>query len=97
MSLVKLEFGAKKVRLEKFIPRGKGQFYEVDCPFCETNQCVQTRKFHQGIRCINPRCQAMLYFPTKTATQDMLPRELTIMVHGMRTRIDWEAEGGAAR
>lgn len=75
------------------MPRGRGEFYEVDCPFCGTNQIVQTRKFHQGVRCHNVECRAMLYYSTKTATRDMLPQELTIVVHGLRTRIDWK--GGA--
>ena len=93
MNMVRLDFGAEKLPMELFMPRGRGEFYEVDCPFCGTNQIVQTRKFHQGVRCHNVECRAMLYYPTKTATRDMLPRELTIVVHGLRTRIDWK--GGA--
>lgn len=80
--------------MERYMPRGRGEFYEVDCPFCDTNQTVQTRKFHQGVRCHG--CKAMLRFCTHDATQDMLPKELTVLVHGLRTRIGWN-EGGGAR
>lgn len=94
MNLVKLDFGAERRRLERFMPRGKGEFYEVDCPFCETNQLVQTRKFHQGVRCHNPDCRAMLRYCSGDATRDMLPRDQTIVVHGLRTRVGWD-KGGA--
>lgn len=86
-SLVKIDFGAEKRPLEQFTPRGRGEFYEVDCPFCNSNQIVQTRKFHQGIRCNNPNCRAMLYYPTKNATRDLLPKNETVLVHGLRTSI----------
>ena len=93
MSMVRLDFGAEVRPLERYMPRGKGEFYEVDCPFCERNQLVQTRKFHQGVRCANPDCRAMLRFCLGEATRDLLPRNQTIVVHGLRTRIGWE--GGA--
>lgn len=95
MSMVKLDFGAEARRLERFTPRGDGEWYEVDCPFCGTNQLVQTRKFHQGVRCQDMECRAMLRFCTHDATRDMLPREQTIMHHGLRTRIGWD-KGGAS-
>ncbi len=94
MSMVKLDFGAETRPLERYMPREKGEFYEVDCPFCNTNQLVQTRKFHQGVRCHNPECRAMLRYCTHDATRDLLPRDQTIVVHGLRTRIGWE-NGGA--
>ena len=90
MKMVKLDFGAERRRLERFMPRGKGEFYEVDCPFCDTNQLVQTRKFHQGIRCNNPECRAMLKLPTTDATRDMMPKANTVLVHGLRTQIGWK-------
>ena len=98
MSMVKLDFGAETRRLERFTPRGRGEWYEVDCPFCGTNQLVQTRKFHQGVRCLDKECRAMLRYCTGDATRDMLPRELTVMVHGLRTRIalGFEPEKGGA-
>ncbi len=90
MKLARLDFGAEARPLERYMPRGKGEFYEVDCPFCELNQIFQTRKFHQGVRCHNPDCRAMLRFCLGDATRDMLPRDQTIVVHGLRTRIGWE-------
>jgi phage terminase large subunit GpA-like protein len=87
MSMVKVDFGAETRPLERYMPRGKGEWYEVDCPFCGQNQLVQTRKFHQGVRCQVKECRAMLYFCTHQATRDMLPREHTVMIHGLRTRI----------
>ncbi len=93
MSMVKIDFGAETRPLERYVPRGKGEWYEVDCPFCGRNQLVQTRKFNQGVRCQGGECRAMLYFCTHEATRDMLPVERTAMVHGLRTRIGWK-EGG---
>lgn len=90
MSMVRLDFGAEVRPLERYTPRGKGEFYEVDCPFCGRNQIVQTRKFHQGVRCDNADCRAMLRFCMGEATRDMLPREQTVVVHGLRTRLGWE-------
>lgn len=92
MSMVKLDFGAEVRPLERYMPRGRGEWYEVDCPFCETNQLVQTRKFHQGVRCHNEACRAMLNYCTKDATRDLLPREETVMVDGMRTRVGLDME-----
>lgn len=88
--MVKLDFGAETRPLERYMPRGKGEWYEVDCPFCGRNQLVQTRKFHQGVRCDSPDCRAMLRFCTHDATRDLLPRELTVMVHGLRTRLSYK-------
>lgn len=93
MSMVKVDFGAETRPLERYMPRGNGEWYEVDCPFCGRNQLVQTRKFHQGVRCDSPNCRAMLRYGEKDATRDLLPKELTIMVHGLRTRIGWEKGG----
>ncbi|MBR4614868.1 MAG: hypothetical protein IKO55_04625 [Kiritimatiellae bacterium] len=87
--MLKLDFGAEARPLERYTPRGVG-YYEVDCPFCETNQLVQTRKFHQGVRCVNAGCRAMLRFCTRDATRDLLPANETVIVHGLRTRIGWE-------
>ena len=97
MKLVRLDFGAEKRPIERFMPRGKGEFYEVDCPFCDTNQLVQTRKFRQGIRCRNPDCRAMLYYPMHNATRDMLPANETVLVHGLRTSIAQAQKEGAAQ
>lgn len=94
MSMVKLDFGAEVRPLEAYMPRWRGEFYEVDCPFCETNQLLQTRKFHQGVRCKNPQCRAKLRYCTHDATRDMMPRHLTRMVCGLRTRIDVDLTGG---
>lgn len=89
MSMVKLDYGAEVRKLERYMPRGHyGEYYEVDCPFCETNQLVQTRKFHQGVRCQKPDCRAMLRAGLWDATRDLMPKELTVMRHGMRTRCD---------
>ena len=91
--LVKLDFGAEVRPLEMYVPRCGGD-YEVDCPFCGTNQLVQSRKFHQGVRCNNPACRAMLQYCTHDATRDMMPKNQTIILHGLRTRCDIDLEGG---
>ena len=96
MSMVKLDYGAEVRPLERYMPRGRGELYEVDCPFCETNQLVQTRKFHQGVRCHNDKCRAMLRYPSHDATRDMMPLELTVMRHGLRTRMDLPEDAPAA-
>ena len=96
MKLVKIDFGAEVRPLENLMPRGPN-YYEVDCPFCGTSNLVQTRKFHQGVRCNLPSCRAMLYYCMKTATKDMLPTCETIMFHGLRGRagsISTDAEKG---
>lgn len=99
MSMVKLDYGAEVRQLERYMPRGRGEWYEVDCPFCETNQLVQTRKFHQGVRCKNPECRAMLNYCTHDATRDLLPKNQTVVWHGLRGRagidgLEASAEGG---
>lgn len=90
MKLVKLEIGAPTRQLERYTPRGKGEYYEVDCPFCGRNQMVQTRKFHQGVRCANPECRAMMCYCTHDATRDMVPRNEVVMWHGQRTWVGAE-------
>ena len=89
MSWVKLDYGAEVRQLELYMPRGpRSEWYEVDCPFCGMNQLVQTRKFHQGVRCHNPGCRAMLRGGSWDGTRDMMPEELTVIRHGLRTRVD---------
>jgi hypothetical protein len=85
MKLVKLDFGAEVRRLENFTPHGSN-YYEVECPFCGASNIVQTRNFHKGVRCRTPDCQAMLYYCMKNATKDKLPKNETIMFHGLRGR-----------
>lgn len=85
MKLVKLDIGAERRPLELLKPFGCG-YYEVECPFCGVHNMVQTRKFHQGVRCRTLDCQAVLYYCMKNATKDKLPPNETIIVHGLRAR-----------
>ena len=85
MKLVPLDFGAERRELEVYAPLGK--YYEVECPFCNRRNLVYYRNFARGVRCDNRECRAMLYYPTHTATRDMLPKNETAIVHGLRTSI----------
>lgn len=90
MKLVKLDYGAEVRDLDSFRPFGK-YYYEVECPFCGLLNIVYYRNFRRGVRCGITDCRAMLYLPTRTATRDMLPKNETVLVHGLRTSI-WVAE-----
>lgn len=89
MKLLKLDFGAERRPLEIFAPLGK-QYYDVECPFCGRRSLVYFRNFSAGFRCHNTDCRAMLRFPTKDATRDLLPANETKIVHGLRTRLSYE-------
>ena len=97
MKLVKLDYGAECRELTEYTPMGRGEYYDVTCPFCGRRNAVYHRNFKRGVRCKKEDCKAMLYLPIKTATKDMLPKNETVVVHdGLRTSI-WIAkmEGGA--
>ena len=87
MKLVPLDFGAERRELEIYAPLGSGSYYEVECPFCQRRNLVCYRNFCRGVRCDNSECRAMLYYPTHSATRDMLPKYETAIVHGLRTSI----------
>ena len=87
MKLVPLDFGAEKRDIEIYAPLGSGSYYEVECPFCQRRNLVYYRNFCRGMRCGNSECRAMLYYPLHIATKDLLPRNETVLVHGLRTSI----------
>ena len=91
--LVKLDFGAEVRPLEIFRPLSV-EYDDVHCPFCGRQQLVHHRRFFQGVRCKNDGCRAMLNYCTKDATRDLLPREETVMVDGMRTRVGLDLNPG---
>ena len=84
MRLIKLDYGAEVRPLEKCTHIG--QYYEVMCPFCGKTNMVYWRNFCAGVRCKKEECRAMLRRPTHDATRDMLPKQETILRHGMITR-----------
>ena len=84
MKLVPLDFGAEKRDLEIYAPLGSGSYYEVECPFCQMRNLVYYRNFARGVRCGNRECRAMLYHP-HCATRDLMPKNETVLVHGLRT------------
>ena len=85
MKLVKLDFGAECRELTMYAPLGR--YYDVTCPFCERSNLVYYRNFARGVRCQNEECRAMLYLPMHRATKDMLPKNETVLVHGLRTSV----------
>ena len=87
MKLVPLDFGAEKRDIEIYAPLGSGSYYEVECPFCQRRNLVYYRNFCRGVRCRNTECRAMLYYPLHIATRDLLPKNETVLVHGLRTSI----------
>lgn len=93
--LVKLDFGAEVRPLKNYRPINE-RFYEVECPFCGTNNLVYTRDFLAGVRCDLPECQAMLCQPPDAATKDLLPKSETVVIHGLRGRAGSLPESGLA-
>lgn len=87
MKLVPLDFGAEKRDIEIYAPLGSGSYYEVKCPFCQRQNLVYYRNFCRGVRCYNRECRAMLYHPTHIATRDLMPKNETVLIHGLRTSI----------
>lgn len=87
MKLVPLDFGAEKRDIEIYAPLGSGSYYEVECPFCQRRNLVYYRNFCRGVRCCSTECRAMLYYPLHIATKDLLPKNETVLVHGLRTSI----------
>lgn len=98
MKLFKLDFGAETRDLEVFGPAGhSGQYYDVECPFCKTRNLVYYRNFAKGVRCRRQTCRAFLYYPMHNATQDLLPKDETVLIKGLRTSIAFaEKMGGGA-
>ena len=86
MKLVPLDFGAERRELEIYAPFGK-EYYEVECPFCNRRNIVYYRNFARGVRCGNTECRAMLYHPLHCATRDLLPKNETVLVNGLRTSV----------
>lgn len=84
MRLVKLDYGAEARTLERY--KTMGQYYEVVCPFCNTSNVFYYRNFCAGVRCKDPNCRAMMRLATHDARKDMLPKEETILRHGLVTR-----------
>lgn len=87
MKLVPLDFGAEKRNIEIYAPLGNSSYYDVECPFCQRRNLVYYRNFCRGVRCGNSECRAMLYYPLHIATKNLLPKNETVLVHGLRTSI----------
>ena len=91
MKWVKLDFGAERMNLESYAPNTK-EYYDVTCPFCGHHSTIYFRNFAAGARCKNPACRAMLRMQLHEATRDLLPKNETKLVHGLRTRASYNPQ-----